>query len=160
MALTCAILLTALSFGCGWLVRWALYPQEPASPVVITDTVTVRDTVIRLVRETRIRVDTVRLPVVIRDSILSKPVTFVVHDTVAVEVPIVQRVFTGEYYRAVVQGFRPELVSIDIRYPGAAAPSANRKWWSFTVGPQLGYGFTPKGWQPYTGVGVTAGLTF
>ena len=82
----------------------------------------------------------------------------VLPDSVAVEVPIEQRTYEGEYYRAVVQGFRPELVSIDIRLPEVAAP--RRKRWAVTIGPQVGYGFTPAGWQPYAGVGITAGFTF
>ena len=81
-------------------------------------------------------------------------------DSVAVEVPIERRAYEGENYRAVVQGFRPELVSIDIRLPEIAAPPSKRKWWSVTIGPQLGYGLTPAGWQPYAGIGITAGISF
>jgi hypothetical protein len=82
-------------------------------------------------------------------------------DSVLVEVPIEQRTFEGDNYRAVVQGFHPELVSIDIRFPEIAAPAPQRaKRWRFTVGPQLGYGFTPAGWQPYAGIGITAGISF
>ena len=35
-----------------------------------------------------------------------------------------------------------------------------RKRWGFGVGVQGGYGFTPKGWQPYVGVGVSFGYSF
>lgn len=79
-------------------------------------------------------------------------------DSAQVVIPIEQRTYEGEHYRAVVQGFRPELVSIDIRLPEIAAPK--RKWWSVTVGPQVGYGFTPSGWQPYAGIGVSVGISF
>lgn len=81
-------------------------------------------------------------------------------DSVAVEIPIEQRTYEGEYYRAVVRGWRPELVSIDVRHPEIHIPDQKRKRWAVTVGPQVGYGFTPAGWQPYAGVGVTVGLTF
>ena len=82
-------------------------------------------------------------------------------DSVAVEVPIERRAYEGENYRAVVQGFRPELVSIDIRLPEIAAPTPQRaKRWHFTVGVQLGYGFTPAGWQSYAGIGGTFGYSF
>lgn len=81
-------------------------------------------------------------------------------DSVAVEIPIEQRTYEGENYRAVVQGFRPELVSIDIRQQTVTVTEYKRKWWSVTIGPQLGYGFTPAGWQPYAGIGITAGISF
>lgn len=81
-------------------------------------------------------------------------------DSVVVQIPIEQKTYEGENYRAVVQGFRPELLSIDIRLPELAAPAPKKKRWNITIGPQLGYGFTPSGWQPYAGIGVTAGFSF
>lgn len=83
-------------------------------------------------------------------------------DSAQVVIPIEQRTYEGEYYRAVVQGFQPELVDINIKVPQCPppAPAPRRKWWSITVGPQVGYGFTPVGWQPYAGVGVTVGISF
>jgi hypothetical protein len=35
-----------------------------------------------------------------------------------------------------------------------------RKRWSFTVGLQVGIGYTPAGVQPYAGAGVTFGYSF
>jgi hypothetical protein len=35
-----------------------------------------------------------------------------------------------------------------------------RKQWGVSLGVQGGYGITPKGWQPYAGVGVTFGYNF
>ena len=81
-------------------------------------------------------------------------------DSVQVEVPIEQKTYEGENYRAVVQGFRPELVSIDIRQQTVTVTEYKRKWWSVTIGPQLGYGFTPAGWQPYAGIGASVGISF
>lgn len=85
-----------------------------------------------------------------------------VRDTVLVEVPIEEKTYEGENYKAVVKGFQPELVSIDIKMPQCptSLPAPKRKWWSVTVGPQVGYGFTPAGWQPYAGIGVSVGFTF
>ncbi|MBO6168486.1 MAG: hypothetical protein J6O51_00785 [Bacteroidales bacterium] len=79
-------------------------------------------------------------------------------DSALVAIPIVEQLFEGEYYKAVVQGFRPVLKSIEIKHPEPPAPA--HKWWSVTIGPQVGYGFTPAGWQPYAGIGVTIGLNF
>ena len=82
-------------------------------------------------------------------------------DSVAVEIPIEQRTYEGENYRAIVQGWQPELVSIDIRFPQYTPPEpAFKPGWHFTIGLQAGYGFTPAGWQPYAGVGGTLGYTF
>ncbi len=82
-------------------------------------------------------------------------------DSAQVVIPIEQRTYEGEHFRAVVQGFQPELVSIDIRLPEIVPPEPVFKpGFHFTVGIQLGYGFTPKGWQPYAGIGGTLGWTF
>ncbi|MDE6133948.1 MAG: hypothetical protein K2F79_00025, partial [Muribaculaceae bacterium] len=65
-------------------------------------------------------------------------------------------------YRAVVSGFSPSLDSLTI-YPRSSVAVAGfsfngqnekrRSRWS--IGLQAGYGFTPRGPQPYLGVGVT-----
>lgn len=165
LAATWALILAIAAFLGGWYVHKALNPARP--PVTVTDTVWRwhHDTV-KLVQEKPVYKVVERLKVVHdttgiafdanllaqNDSTLSKS------DSVAVEIPIVQRTYEGENYRAVVQGFRPELVSIDIRQPEYQAPE--HKWWSVTIGPQVGYGFTPAGWQPYAGIGVSVGLTF
>lgn len=105
------------------------------------------------------------------DSALSKtegldsiPVPKDPPDSVTVEIPIEQRTYEGEHYRAVVQGYRPELVSIDIRLPqcptSTSSDSKARFCWTITIGPQWGYGITPQGWQPYAGVGGSLGLSF
>lgn len=79
-------------------------------------------------------------------------------DSTLVAIPIVEQTFEGEFYKAVVQGYSPLLKSIEIWHPDPPPP--RRKWWSVTVGPQLGYGFTPQGWQPYAGIGFTIGISF
>ena len=170
LAATWALILAVAAFLGGWYVHKALNPPKP--PVAVTDTVWrwQHDTV-KLVQEKPVYKVVERLKVVHdttgiasdanllaqNDSLLSKSAA----DSAAVEIPIVQRTFEGENYRAVVQGYQPELVSIDIRLPEYQAPEPPaRKWWSVTIGPQVGYGFTPKGWQPYAGVGVTVGISF
>lgn len=165
LAATWALILAVAAFLGGWYVHKALNPSKP--PVTVTDTVWRwhHDTV-RVVKEKPFYKVVERLKLVHdttgiasdanllaqNDSTLSKS------DSVDVEIPIVQRTYEGENYRAVVQGYRPELVSIDIRLPEYQAPA--RKWWSVTVGPQVGYGFTPAGWQPYAGLGATIGFSF
>lgn len=95
-----------------------------------------------------------------------EPVPYAVHDTlyktdsVLVEVPIVEKQYIGDDYRATIRGFQPELVNIWIRGQEKIVKVPYQKHWSFTVGPQIGFGFTPQGWQPYAGGGVTFGYSF
>lgn len=85
-------------------------------------------------------------------------------DSVSVVVPIEQRVYEGEYYKATVEGYRPSLVDMQLKIPAVLVTETKtvtkRKHWSVTIGPQLGYGITPAGLHPYAGVGVTFGLSF
>lgn len=161
--ITWALILVALSFLSGYATRKILFPQEP--PITVTDTVWKwqRDTVF-LADSKPVGSVIVRVPVVERDTVIIASndtiLVAVAKDSAAVEIPIEQRTYEGEYYRAVVQGFRPELVSIDVRHPEIHIPVQKRKLWSVTVGPQVGYGFTPAGWQPYAGAGVSVGISF
>lgn len=85
-------------------------------------------------------------------------------DSASVVVPIEQRVYEGEYYKATVEGYRPSLVDMQLKIPAVLVTETKtvtkRKLWSVTIGPQLGYGITPAGLHPYAGVGVTFGLSF
>lgn len=81
-------------------------------------------------------------------------------DSALVEVPIVEREYEGENYRAVVRGFQPELVDIWIRQKETTITIPYRRRWSVTVGPQVGVGITPEGWRPYAGIGATFGYSF
>lgn len=82
--------------------------------------------------------------------------TTAVHDSALVDVPITEKTYTGENYRATVRGFLPELTDIWVKQ--RTIPYRER--WSFTVGPQVGYGITPQGPQPYAGIGITFGYSF
>ena len=86
--------------------------------------------------------------------------TTVVHDSVLVEVPIIEKLYAGENYQATVRGFMPELVDIRIKQSEIRVTVPYRKRWGFTVGAQAGFGITPSGWQPYAGVGGTFGYSF
>ena len=85
-------------------------------------------------------------------------------DSATVVVPIEQKVYEGEYYKATVEGYRPSLVDMQLKIPAVLVTETKtvtkRKLWSVTIGPQLGYGITPAGLHPYAGVGVTFGLSF
>ncbi len=96
-----ALLLLAASF----LVGWSFRPKCPTATsrvdtLVIRDTI--RDTVLVPVNRYLVRIDTVRVKIA--------------GDTVYVdaEVPIHQRVYQTDDYRAVVEGFRPELIAMEV----------------------------------------------
>lgn len=124
--------------------------KEPPQVVeeVRTDTVRVPDTLFvvqPICTETRVT-DTVR--VVLRDTLLR---------LVEVHVPIEQRVYEDSTFKAYVSGFRPSLDSIEIMRPRTEIRIRERveqkppRW---SLGIQGGYGVTPKGVQPYIGIGV------
>lgn len=72
-------------------------------------------------------------------------------DSARVEVPRQQAEYAGEGYRAWVSGFRPLLDSISIERATVVKTRAPR--WS--VGLQAGVGLTPRGAEPYIGIGVS-----
>ena len=74
----------------------------------------------------------------------------VVFDTVMVRLPIESKHYEGEDYEAWVSGYEPSLDSINI-YNRTILPKPKR--WS--IGLQGGVGMTPRGVQPYIGVGVS-----
>lgn len=112
-----------------------------AQPVAV-DSVVVRHKIVPIYRYS----DSVR--VVVRDSII-------IHDSVAV-VPITQMKYQDSTYTAWVSGYKPALDSIivqarTITVQPQAITVQPRRW---QVGIQGGYGITPKGMQPYIGVGI------
>jgi hypothetical protein len=115
--------------------------------------------------------DTVSVPietVIVKHEIAYLPVhdttevrdTTAIRDSVMVEVPIMERSYASEYYRATIRGYNPELVDIWVKQKETTITVPYRKRWGFTVGPQVGIGYTPHGWQPYAGAGITFGYSF
>lgn len=135
--------------------------EEERRATVIRDTVrvTIVDTVrivYPVVRDSLVvRYVTERLPVK-RDS-----VQIGCTDSVDVEIPITQKRYADSTYTAWVSGYRPSLDSIHI-YPRHEVVTITNmirqkpKRWN--VGLNVGYGLTPKGLQPYVGVGVSYNL--
>jgi hypothetical protein len=144
--LIAAAVLVALGFFAG-------RHTVPPCRVIIearTDTVTIRDTI----RE--------RVPVPV-DRVIVRVDTIPVAvpgDTVHIDalIPIERKTYQTVDYRAVVEGFRPALVSLDIyrqtrfidRVQTIRTP--DRRRWALAL--QAGYGLTPKGPQPYLGIGM------
>jgi len=163
------IVLLAAAFGLGALSFRACNPgAAPQEPTVRRDTVIVRDT-IRLpapkpVVVTVVRYDTLRVQTAPVDDI-TPPVATVTtpRDTMPqitpendIIVPITRNVYRTDDYAAVVEGYRPRLVSIEL-YPKITTvtntiTNTRSPRWALTVGPGVGYG--PGGIRPYIGVNV------
>ncbi len=140
--------------------------------VTVRDTTTVTDTVLYMMPvatdSVRTRYITRYLPAARRDTVPAEndtghdgeavPPSLLSdeRDSMAVEVPITQKRYEGEDYRAYVSGYEARLDSIfvyaqttTIRERSTKPPG---KW---HIGLTAGYGLTGRGVQPYVGIGVT-----
>jgi hypothetical protein len=157
LALAAVLLLSLpLAFLAG---RWTAPPQYlPGTTKVIVS----HDTPTICVKEVPVGHATALLPVVSPNADKADTpdsTAAVVRDSALVSIPIVQRTFEGEYYRAVVQGYDPQLVGIDIFLP-QPEPEKRKPRLGWGLGLQLGYGLTPAGFQPYIGIGGSWGIEF
>lgn len=80
-------------------------------------------------------------------------------DSAEVIIPITQKVYETEDYRAYISGYRATMDSIFIRQQTTTIrirePTKSKR---FSIGLQVGYGMTPKGFQPYAGIGISVNL--
>ena len=131
-----------LGLGAGFVGGYMSRKAEPPGLIVEkwTDTVVVRQPEVMVIR--KLVPDTVYLAVAAADSVAA--------DSVRVIVPQEQKEYQGDGYRAWVSGYRPALDSIEIER--MVLRETARRW---SVGLQAGVGVTPRGVQPYIGVGVT-----
>ncbi len=125
--------------------------------LVRTDTTYVCDTVVieqPVAVRTAAAVDSILVPVLDTVKIL---------DTIYVSLPLEQKIYSGEDYRAWVSGYRPSLdslqifrTSIEVTNQVERAAAKNSHW---TFGVQAGYGIVATGGKvgpgPYVGLGVT-----
>ena len=140
------IILLAVFFALGRLSAPVRGPQRVVGTVFRIDTVRIVQPEIMVIRQ---RGDVVRkLPIAMSADSVS--------DSVEVVVPIEQKIYASHDYKAHVTGYMSRLDSIEIYKPvnRVRRQSAGR----FSVGVQAGYGFTPRGLQPYIGLGVTVRL--
>lgn len=75
------------------------------------------------------------------------------HDSVQVTIPITQRTYGDSTYTAWVSGYDARLDSIHVRQQTVTLrePAADRRW---SIGVNAGLAVTPKGVQPYVGIGI------
>ncbi len=127
----------------------------------------VRDSVRDTVRA--VYVDTVRIvQPVARDSVVLRYVkvrvpradsgeTYKNTDSAEIELPVTQKTYGDSTYTAWVSGFRPALDSIHVhprREVVTVTQTLRGKPKRWGVGIHAGYGMTPRGLQPYIGVGL------
>ena len=114
-----------------------------------------------IVREsTIVKYEVVQLPIA-NDTI---SVSDTIKDSVFVEVPIEQKVYSDSNYTAWVSGYRPRLDSIHITQKEVSFHNLvnNNSEGSkrLFIGIQVGYGITPRGMQAYLGLGVSCKFGF
>lgn len=73
-----------------------------------------------------------------------------IHDTIYIPVPITQKEYTTDNYRAWVSGYKPSLDSIWV-YPEKIIIREKPRRWG--IGVMAGYGIGRNGLSPYVGVG-------
>lgn len=140
----------------GVVVWMRCNPHEPQPMYVTGDTVhirdTVRDTILKPVRETLKRTDTVYLPILI-DTTTDRTVE---EDSIPVLIPITSKEYKTDDYRAVVSGYKPSLDSMELYRDNkiiTLTPLQKKK--RFGLGLQAGYSY-PGGW--YVGAGISCNL--
>lgn len=125
----------------------ALFLRKPSSEIKEVEVVKV---------DTLRITDTLRLPPILKERRVVDTFLVQLTDTVFVSLPKEQRVYEDSAYRAVVSGYRPSLDSIQVYQQHSVVKVTKREApprWS--LGLQGGVGVTPKGVQPYFGVGIT-----
>lgn len=165
----------AAGFAAGVMLASAPRCCSPSRPGVITDTLTVRDTLLISVPAASGRVSSVRylrLPLsVAADSGMNvtssadawRSVTGITVTGDSVSLPVSTVVYSDSNYRAVVTGVAPSLDSLTIfplrhtimlRSPAGAATSPRSSRWC--LGVTAGISASPSGFAP----GVTIGVTY
>ena len=118
--------------------------------VAIPDTIYIHDT-IRIVEPIHIKEEVVRYEKVY----LHTTDTIIKTDSVEVIVPIMERVYEDTTYRAVVRGYKPELVSLDIYNSTKTITKTKTKQPKVVVGIGPYAGFGNKGFNYGIAVNVS-----
>ena len=74
-------------------------------------------------------------------------------DSINVQIPITQKVYEDSTYKAYISGYNASLDSFYI-YPQTKIVTIKEKPKRWNIGISAGYGITPKGIQPYLGIGI------
>lgn len=127
-----------------------------------TDTVTVRDT-IRIIEPHPVRVTVLRYDTAWlykTDTIVSEKTTET--GQISTVIPIERKEYKTDDYRAVVEGFRPNLVEIELYRKRTVVTNTEKRTIDRTkrmgIGIQIGYGLSSESMAPYIGVGISYNL--
>lgn len=137
---------------------------EKTSNIDVDETAQRRDTV--TINDTIIIVEPVPDRVVAKESVSRKlPITktdtiiqYIDRDSIEVEIPIVQKEYKDSTYHAWISGYEPKLDSLYVFQKTEYITietliRQKKKHWH--IGPTIGYGYTPKGFQPFLGFSLT-----
>lgn len=158
------IIMLLAAVVCGLTVRLIHSTATPPEPTIQRDTIVIRDTVRPPIPEpvviTVVRYDTVRPQTKPVEKVTPVSATVIIpEDTIArnsAVIPITRNTYKTEEYTAVVEGYRPQLVSMELYRKTTTVTNKITKTrsprWVLSAGPGIGYG--PNGVQPYVGVSV------
>lgn len=156
--LVIAVLLAVVaSFWLGGSLTRKRYESALNRPDTVIVEKWVRDTIYQPKDSLVIRWQTASLPV--HDTTFLRDTLHTI-DSVLVDVPISEKHYVSENYRATIRGYHAELTDIWINQRETIVTVPYRKHWTWTIGPQAGFGITPEGWRPYAGIGATFGYSF
>jgi hypothetical protein len=107
---------------------------------------------------TIVKVVTQKVKVVHRDTThtnMTDTLHYMVADSAEVEIPITQKVYEEEDYKAYISGYMPSLDSIKV-YKHSTVTTIQKAAPRFSMGVQsgIGYGIISKKIEPYIGIGV------
>lgn len=137
-----------------WYAANRLHGKD--APAMKADTAYVNHVVREPAAVESVYVDRIRVKFYLLDKVVHDTDSVVRVDTITKEViiPITQKVYKDSAYTAWVSGYRPSLDSIKVTNSVVTRDVVRpAKRWG--VGIQGGVGITPKGVQPYVGVGVS-----
>ena len=155
--LIAVLLAVVASFCLGSTITRKRYESALNRPDTVIVEKWVRDTIYQPKDSLVIRWQTAYLPV--HDTTFLRDTLHTI-DSVLVDVPISEKHYVSENYRATIRGYQAELTDIWINQRETIVTVPYHKHWTWTIGPQAGFGITPEGWRPYAGIGATFGYSF
>ena len=75
-------------------------------------------------------------------------------DSLTFQLPVTQKVYEGEEYKAYVSGAYPSLDSLFV-YPRREIVTIKKPPKRWHIGPTIGYGYTRNGFEPFIGISLT-----
>lgn len=151
------VVLLSIMLMLSWCSRPADYSGKLAPDTLWTLVVdTIRDTIIPPPDvEHHVRVDTVLLPVSMEDPDVDIDSTL--PDSMPVIIPIMEREYRTDDYRILINGYNPELKSVELYRPTmlGTIKQRNKRW---GIGLSAGYGIGSGGFSPVLAVTINYNL--